>query len=277
VRFEAALPWISQPGPLRVGIVLALLFALLVCQRIWPLRGEISPLGRRRNNVLLAVISTLLTQLVIPITTVAWAAIIQRAGIGLFSRVEWPTAVQIAFTVVVLDLAIYWQHRAFHRLPWLWRIHRVHHSDTQFEVTLGLRFHPIEILLSLLYKCVLIVVLGAAPAAVATYEILLAAFALLTHADVAIPPRWDRRMRRFVVTPDWHRVHHSVHRRETDSNYGNLLTLWDRLFASRIDQPTDGHRGMHIGLPEFRSRDEQGLFALLRQPLVRNAPLQAWR
>jgi sterol desaturase/sphingolipid hydroxylase (fatty acid hydroxylase superfamily) len=260
--------WSHQPGLPRLAVVLGLLLALLLCQRRWPTRGERALPGRRWRNVALAAISTGLVYLLLPVTTVVLAAIVRSHDVGLLSLVRWPAAIEFLLAIVVLDLAIYWQHRWFHQIPLLWPIHRVHHTDTQFEVTLGLRFHPAEILLSVLYKFALIVVLAPSPAAVALYEILLAAFSLFTHADVAIHSSTERWLRRVVVTPDWHRVHHSVHRHETDSNYGNFLTLWDRVFASRIDQPTGGHRGMQIGLPEFRSLGDQTLVALLRQPLA---------
>jgi sterol desaturase/sphingolipid hydroxylase (fatty acid hydroxylase superfamily) len=147
----------------------------------------------------------------------------------------------------------------------------VHHSDIQFEVTLGLRFHPFEIVLSLLYKFLVIALLGVAPMTVLAYELLLAVFSLFSHADMALPCKWDRRLRRLIITPDWHRVHHSVHRAETDSNYGNFLSLWDRLFKSAIEQPRDGHTTMQIGLPEFRDPDAQSLPALLINPLARSS------
>lgn len=264
--------WLHQPGLTRLAVVLVLLLALLLCQRRWPTRGEGAVPGRRWRNIALAAISTGLVYLLLPVTTVVLAALVHSGGIGLLSLAQWPAAIEFVLAIVVLDLAIYWQHRWFHQIPLLWPIHRVHHTDTLFEVTLGLRFHPAEILLSVLYKFALIVVLGPSPAAVALYEILLAAFSLFTHADVAIPSGTERWLRHLVVTPDFHRVHHSVHRHETDSNYGNFLTLWDRLFASRIAQPIDGHRGMQIGLPQFRSREDQTLTALLRQPLA-NSPV----
>lgn len=256
------------PGLLRLAIVLALLLVLLACQRVWPRRGEASPPRRRWRNLGLAAIGTAVVYLALPVSAVSFAAIVQNHGFGLLALTPWPGIIESALAIAVLDLAIYWQHRWFHQLPWLWRIHRVHHSDTQFEVTLGLRFHPAEILLSMLYKFAVIIALGPSAAAVALYEVLLATFALITHADVALPGQWDRRLRIVLVTPDWHRVHHSVHRNETDSNYGNLLTLWDRLFASRIAQPRDGHPGMTIGLPQFRAPADQTLPALLRLPLV---------
>lgn len=260
--------WPPDAGLVRLAIVLALLLGLLAWQRARPRRGEASPARRRWRNLGLAAIGAVLVYALLPVTAVAFAALAGARGWGLLAATAWPAPVAGALAVVALDLAIYWQHRAFHRIPGLWRIHRVHHSDTRFEVTLGLRFHPAEILLSMLYKFAVIAALGAAPAAVALYEILLASFALITHADVALPANWDRRLRLLLVTPDWHRVHHSVHRDETDSNYGNLLTLWDRLFASHVDQPRDGHRGMVIGLPEFRDPADQTLPALLRLPLI---------
>jgi sterol desaturase/sphingolipid hydroxylase (fatty acid hydroxylase superfamily) len=262
--------WTGQPGMIRLAIVLGLLAVLLLCQRIWPTRGEGALPRRRWRNIGLAAISSALV-LVVPVTTVVLAAQVQERGFGLLSLVRWPAAIEFVLAIVVLDMAIYWQHRWFHQVPLLWRIHRVHHSDTQFETTLGLRFHPAEILLSLFYKFALIIALGPSVVAVVVYEILLAAFALFTHTDVAIPPGTERALRRLIVTPDWHRVHHSVHRHETDSNYGNFLTVWDRVFASRIEQPADGHREMQIGLPQFREPGDQTLAALLRLPLA-NAP-----
>lgn len=269
--------WLAHAGLTRLLIVSGLLLVLLLCQRAWPTRGEAPARGRRWRNLGLAAVSTLLVYLILPLTAVAFAWQMTTRGVGLLAAIDAPAMLEFAVAIVVLDLAIYWQHRWFHVIPQLWRIHRVHHSDLQFEVTLGLRFHPTEILLSMLYKFAVIAALGPSVVAVAVYEILLAAFALLTHADVAIPPAWDRRLRRVLVTPDWHRVHHSVHRNETDSNYGNILSLWDRLFRSRIEQPRDGHRGMQIGLPRFRAPQEQTLVALLRQPLADDTLLPANR
>jgi sterol desaturase/sphingolipid hydroxylase (fatty acid hydroxylase superfamily) len=177
--------------------------------------------------------------------------------------------------IALLDMAIYWQHRWFHEIPFLWRVHRVHHSDVGFEATLGFRFHPAEIVLSLYFKLAIIAVFGIGVGTVVLYEILLASFALITHADVALSPKWDSVLRRVIVTPDWHRVHHSVHGDETNSNYGNILSVWDHLFTSHISQPRDGHLKMQIGLEYFRSAADQTIPALLRQPVVRNRDLAA--
>jgi sterol desaturase/sphingolipid hydroxylase (fatty acid hydroxylase superfamily) len=255
-------------GLIRAVIVLTLMSVLLVLQRIWPRRGERSPSLRRVRNVGLAAMGSATVYLIMPVSAVA---LIQARGVGLFAVLQWPTLIEATLAIVALDLAIYWQHRAFHRLPWLWRIHRVHHNDTQFEVTLGLRFHPAEILLSMLYKFAVILLLGPPAIVVGLYEILLAGFALMTHADVALPARMDRSLRSVFVTPDWHRVHHSVHRDETDSNYGNLLSLWDRLFNSHIAQPRDGHQAMRIGLSDYRLPEDHTLPSLLRLPFLGDA------
>ncbi len=261
--------WVlGHPGPVRVSIVAAVLLLLLAWQRLRPVRGDAAIPGRQWRNVAMVVIASAVVYLLVPVTTVALAASVAAAGVGLFNQVRLPSALELVAGIVLLDLAIYWQHRWFHMLPWLWRIHRVHHNDIGFDATLGLRFHPAEIVVSLLYKLALVVVLGLSPWTVLLYEVLLASFALITHADVTLPPRWEERVRRVVVTPDWHRVHHSVHRQETDSNYGNILSLWDRLFATYLAQPRDGHAGMTIGLPGLREPEAQKLFALLRQPLL---------
>jgi sterol desaturase/sphingolipid hydroxylase (fatty acid hydroxylase superfamily) len=261
--------WMLSHAPLLRFVAVAGVFGVLMVIQAWmPRRGERSAPGRRMRNVMMTLISTACVRLLLPMSAVGFAAVAADMNLGLFNHVSWPVAVEFAITIVALDLAIYWQHRWMHLIPWLWRIHRLHHTDTNFELTLALRFHPIEIMLSLLYKCLVIAALGAAPLAVLLYEILLALFALFSHADIDIAERWDRRLRRIVITPDWHRVHHSVHRRETDSNFGNMLSLWDRIFASAIEQPRDGHRDMLIGLDAFRDGQSQRLPAMLAQPFL---------
>ena len=265
--------WSAQSAPLlRFAILAALLLLLLGLQRVWPKRGDPGIAGRRWRNVGLGALSSALVYAVMPITAVGAAVIIEDASIGLLNLAALHAAVEFAIAIIALDLAIYWQHRGSHRIGWLWRIHRVHHTDTAFDTTLGLRFHPFEILLSMLYKLTVIAVLGAPAAAVASYELLLAAFALMTHADIAIPKRLDAALRTILVTPDWHRVHHSVHSAETNSNYGNMLTLWDRLFSSATAQPRDGHTHMDVGLEQDRHAQQQTFPALLRSPLMPTRP-----
>ena len=268
---------LGHAGPARLLVVATLLALLLAWQHLRPRRGDGAIGGRQWRNVVLVVIASAVVYLLVPVTTVAFAASVAADGSGVFNAIALPAPVEMLLGIVLLDLAIYWQHRWFHLMPWLWRIHRVHHSDIGFDATLGLRFHPAEILLSLLYKLALIWVFGFAPLTVLVYEIALASFALFSHADIALSPRWDARLRRVLVTPDWHRVHHSVYRDETDSNYGNILSVWDRLFASHVPQPRDGHVGMRIGLPGFRDPDAQTVFALLLQPLASESNLPSTR
>jgi sterol desaturase/sphingolipid hydroxylase (fatty acid hydroxylase superfamily) len=261
--------WMFSHAPLlRFAFVASMFLVLIVIQAKVPKRGQASARGRRLRNLMMPVISAAIVYLLLPLTAVSFAAVVADKQLGLFNHLSWPLAVEFAVTIIAMDLAIYWQHRCMHLIPWLWRVHRLHHTDTDFELTLALRFHPIEIVLSLLYKFLVISVLGAAPLAVLMYEILLSGFALFSHADIDIPKRWDRHLRRIVITPDWHRVHHSVHRRETDSNFGNLLSLWDRIFASAIEQPRDGHLAMRIGLDAFRDEQSQRLPAMLAQPFL---------
>lgn len=259
---------LEHAGIARFVLVGGVLAVLLLAQRLRPRRGAASTHGRRLRNVSLSVIAAGVIYLVLPLTAVGFAVAVGDLNLGLFNFLDWPAAIEFAIGIVVLDLAIYWQHRWMHLVPWLWRLHRVHHSDTNFEVTLGLRFHPFEIILSLFYKFFVIALLGATPLTVLVYEIVLALFSLFSHSDINLPQAWDRQMRRLVITPDWHRVHHSVHRTETDSNYGNFLSLWDRWFASRVGQPRDGHQAMLIGLNEFRDDPSQSLPALLANPFA---------
>lgn len=263
---------LAHAGIVRFVLVGGVLVALLIIQRWLPRRGEPEMRWRRLRNVALTLIAAAFIYLVLPLTAVGFSMAAGEMQFGIFNNIDWPWALEFGVGIVLLDLAIYWQHRWMHLVPWLWRLHRVHHCDTRFEVTLGLRFHPLEIILSLLFKCVVIAALGVDPVTVLVYEILLAVFSLFSHADITLPTGWDRTLRRLVITPDWHRVHHSVHRLETDSNYGNFLSLWDRLFASAIEQPRDGHVPMQIGLHEFRDPVSQSLPALLLNPLARSRP-----
>ncbi|CAN5161455.1 sterol desaturase family protein [soil metagenome] len=250
---------------------LALMAGLIVVLALWqwlgPRRRDAS-LARWRVNLGMIAVSTLVTRLILPVSMVVAAAWAQAHQFGLFNTVAVPTAIGFVLSLIVLDFAIYWQHRAFHAVPLLWRAHRVHHTDLGFDVSLGLRFHPLEILPSAFYKICVVVALGASPLAAGAYELVLLAMSLFTHADVALPRRWDAALRWLIVTPDWHRVHHSIDRAETDSNYGNWLSVWDRVFGTYIAQPRDGHAGMRIGLPVLRNPGQQTLVAGLVSPLL---------
>ena len=194
----------------------------------------------------------------------AWDA--QREGWGLFNALRWPVWLEVVLVLLVFDLVIYVQHVASHKIPILWRVHKVHHSDPDFDVTTAIRFHPIEILLSMLLKLTLVYLLGPVAAAVVLFEIILNASAMFNHSNLAIPLQLDRWLRLVVVTPDMHRVHHSVLPQETDANYGFNVPWWDRLFRTYIAQPREGHERMRIGLTEHQNTKPTRLGWTLRLP-----------
>ena len=187
----------------------------------------------------------------------------------MFNLLEVPEVLAITLCLLLLDLAIYIQHIMFHRVAWLWRLHRVHHTDLDFDVTTAVRFHPLEIILSMLIKMALVLLLGAPPLAVLIFEIVLNLTALFNHGNIFIPVKLDRVLRRVLVTPDMHRVHHSAEAAETNSNFGFNLPWWDYLFKTYRAQPDKGHGGMTVGLDEFRREDKLRLPALLLLPFTK--------
>lgn len=207
---------------------------------------------RWTTNLGLALLNTLLLRLLAPIAGVGAAEMAAHRGWGYFNHVDAPTPVALLGSVIALDFIIYLQHVLFHAVPVLWRLHRVHHADLDFDVTTAIRFHPIEMLLSLLVKLTAIVTLGVPSAAVVLFEMILNAASMFNHGNVRMPTALDRIVRWLVVTPEMHRVHHSVRREETDSNFGFNLAIWDRLLGTYRAQPVDGHDGMTIGIPQFR-------------------------
>ncbi|MBI2256235.1 MAG: sterol desaturase family protein [Proteobacteria bacterium] len=254
----------------RLGIFL-ILFALLgLAETFYPRRVlKTAKVQRWQSNLGLFVIDVLAQRITLGAIVFSAALLAHAKGWGLFQAVGWPFGVEAAIALLVLDAAIYLQHVATHKIPWLWRLHRVHHADLDVDLTTGLRFHPIEILLSALYKAGIVLVLGVDPMVVLVYEALLSAFALFTHANIALPVTWDRRLRLLVCTPDMHRRHHSIDRPETDSNYGNILSLWDRLGRSYFEQPRLGQDGVVLGLKEERDAARLNLGRLLLMPFTR--------
>jgi len=210
---------------------------------------------RWSSNLGLVVINSVLLRFVAPLGAVGIALFAESRGWGLFQNIDVFGWVAILMSVVLLDLAIYLQHVMFHAVPLFWRLHMVHHADLDFDVTTGLRFHTVEILLSFGIKAAVIVLLGAPAVAVLVFEVLLNATSMFNHSNIRMPGAAERVLRWFVVTPDMHRVHHSVYAHETNSNFGFNLPWWDRLLGTYRDQPAEGHTGMTIGLSEFR--DEQ--------------------
>jgi sterol desaturase/sphingolipid hydroxylase (fatty acid hydroxylase superfamily) len=218
------------------------------------------------NNLGVVAVNTLLVRVVFPTTAVGLALIAETRGFGLFNAVALPAWIGVLASVVILDCAIYLQHVLFHAVPALWRLHRMHHADLEFDVTTGLRFHPIEILLSMVIKLTVVAALGAPALAVLIFEVLLNTTSMFNHSNVRIPFGLDCVLRWFVVTPDMHRVHHSIVSLETNSNFGFNLPWWDRLFGTYRAQPMAGHEAMTIGIEQFRDGRELGLDRMLLQP-----------
>jgi sterol desaturase/sphingolipid hydroxylase (fatty acid hydroxylase superfamily) len=218
------------------------------------------------GNIGVVVLDTLLVRLVLPTTAVGVALLAEARGWGLFHALGWPAWLGVPLAVMALDLAIYLQHVLFHAVPALWRLHRMHHADLELDVTTGARFHPIEILLSMGLKLGVVAALGAPALAVLVFEVLLNATSMFNHSNVRMPASLDRALRWLVVTPDMHRVHHSIAAPETNSNFGFNLPWWDRLFGTYRDQPEAGHEAMIIGVEQFREPVEQRLDRMLTQP-----------
>lgn len=251
----------------RVSCFLALLLLLGLAEWLWPKQRVAMRRGSRWPvNLGLGLTGLLCLRTLMPwleVDAASWSA---RNGIGLLQVIPLPDWLACVVSLVALDLLIYGQHRLMHRVGWLWRIHRVHHSDVALDVSSGVRFHPLEILLSMLLKIAAVIALGIAPIAVMAFEILLNGFAMFTHANLAIPVRADAWLRRIMVTPDMHRIHHSRARDERDSNFGFNLACWDRWFGSYREAPRHPQTTLELGLGMFRGRHNQRLEQLLLQP-----------
>ncbi len=261
---------LEREAMLRLGFFAAVFIFMLVWEVLAPRRVlTISKLQRWRSNLSLLLLNATVLRLLFPAAAVGIAHSVQAMNWGLFNLLPLPAWIEILAAVLLLDLAIYLQHLLMHRMPLLWRLHRVHHADLDIDLTTGSRFHTIEIVFSMLLKWLVILLLGPALLAVLVFEILLNGMAMFNHANISLPRGIDRALRYLLVTPDMHRVHHSILRRETNSNYGFNLSLWDRIFRSYIDQPQAGHDAMTIGIPEFRdARQVDRLPGMLALPFL---------
>lgn len=257
----------------RLGCFAGVLLLMVVWEAVMPHRTQsIARLHRWPNNLGVVVLNTLALRLVFPLAGVGMALLAQSKGWGLLNLLPISPWIAVPVAVLLLDLAIYGQHVAFHLMPWLWRLHRMHHADLEFDVTTGLRFHPGEIVLSTAIKLAAILMLGAPALAVLLFEVLLNATSMFNHGNVRLPLPLDRVLRFLVVTPDMHRVHHSIDRRETDSNFGFNLPWWDCLFGTYRAQPALGHDNMVLGIDSFRDARELRLDRMLLQPLRDTGP-----
>jgi len=260
---------------MRNEIVIRLIFfcGIFVIMALWELlapRRAWATSKKRRwiNNLTIIMLNPLLVRLLFPVLVLEMAIKGQEYGWGLLNNFDLPPGLELVVGIVVLDLAIYLQHVMFHAIPILWRLHMMHHADLDYDLTTGLRFHPLEISLSMVIKLSVVAALGPPAAAVLVFEVLLNGVAMFNHGNVYIPLKIDRILRYLVITPDMHRVHHSVIIRETNSNFGFNLPFWDRIFGTYRDQPVKGHADMTIGLSNYRDAARQTLRWMLALPFT---------
>jgi sterol desaturase/sphingolipid hydroxylase (fatty acid hydroxylase superfamily) len=258
---------------LRSASFLVVLILIALWEIIAPRRALTTRKGARWfANLSMIVIANLLVRFLLPLLPVGLAVMAQEHSWGILHLISLPIWLEVAIAVIVLDLVIYLQHVLFHFLPLLWRLHRMHHSDLDLDASSGNRFHPLEIVISIFIKLGAILLIGATPLAVLLFELLLNATATFNHGNIRMAVRIDRWLRLLLVTPDMHRVHHSILPRETNSNFGFCLPWWDHLCGSYCAQPSAGHLEMTIGLKEFRDPDQLTLPHLLIQPFLRRPP-----
>jgi sterol desaturase/sphingolipid hydroxylase (fatty acid hydroxylase superfamily) len=255
---------------LRLSFFLSALTLLAVCELIIPRRAlKESKAIRWYSNLGIAAFNSFIVSIVFPLMPLTIAVIANERGWGLFNLYDVAPGLVVVISVIFLDLAIYLQHILVHSVPVLWRFHRMHHADQDFDVTTGARFHPIEIILSIAIKMAVIVLFGIPIVAVVIFEILLNATSMFNHANIKLPIVLDSFIRKFVVTPDMHRVHHSVLSSETNANFGFNLPWWDHMFGTYQEQPINGHEKMEIGIEVFRSPNDLHFHRLLLQPFTR--------
>jgi sterol desaturase/sphingolipid hydroxylase (fatty acid hydroxylase superfamily) len=241
----------------RLSFFIGVLLLMAVWEWLAPRRARAASRSARwKSHLLLSLLNTSLIRIVLPAGAVGVALLAERQGWGLFHYYDLPYALAVVASVIVLDIVIYLQHVMFHAVPLFWRLHRTHHADLDFDVTTGIRFHPAEILLSMLIKAGAILLLGAPALAVLVFEVLLNATSMFNHGNVRLPRGVDRWLRWLVVTPEMHRVHHSIAAHETNSNFGFNLPWWDRLCGTYKAQPDAGHEAMTIGLDGLRNPRE---------------------
>ena len=254
---------------IRLGFFCSIFFLVAIWEQLAPRRAlTTSKKMRWFSNLAITFLNPLLLRLVFPVLAINMALIARERGWGLLNNFDLPYGLDLVVGIIVLDLTIYLQHVMFHAIPIFWRLHMMHHADLDYDLTTGLRFHPIEILLSMGIKVSVVAILGPPVAAVLIFEIILNSAALFNHGNVSLPKKLDRILRYIIVTPDMHRVHHSVIIRETNSNYGFNLPWWDRLFGTYCDQPAKGHTDMNIGLAQFREPQKLTLPWLLALPFI---------
>lgn len=257
----------NDPSWIRLGCFVGVLLLCTLWENVLPRKVlTVSRAFRWVNNLSLVALNSVVIALVMPIAAFQAAVIASEHQWGLFQLLSFPDWLNVLLSIVLLDFIIYVQHVIFHRVPVLWKLHRMHHADLDIDVTTGARFHPIEILISMVIKIAAVFMLGVSPIAIVMFEIILNASAMFNHSNAKLALPVDAWLRKAIVTPDMHRVHHSVIPRETHSNFGFFLSVWDRMFSTYRAQPELGHEHVVIGLPDIRDKQEQRLDKLLTQP-----------
>jgi sterol desaturase/sphingolipid hydroxylase (fatty acid hydroxylase superfamily) len=267
MSFEAFL--LDHESVIRLGFFLGTFILMAAWEIVAPLRAPgMSKAIRWPNHLTLAVVNIVLSRVLFPLGAVALAMYLGELGIGLFNMIPVPYALAFGGSLLALDLAIYLFHLLFHAVPALWCVHRVHHADLDIDVSTGVRFHPIQMALSVIVKSIVIVVLGPPALSVLAFEAASHAITLFNHGNVRIPPALDRVLRWLVVTPDMHRIHHSIQMAETDSNFGFVLPWWDRLFGTYRAEPAAGQAQMVVGIESFRTDRDLWLDRLVLNPVL---------
>lgn len=259
--------FIEYQSEIRMASFIFLIVIFASLETVWPRRlANKYSKYRRLNNLLLLTTNFIAVRFLVPLATVELALATTEKEFGLFNLISMPVLLNIILTIIIFDLLIYLQHIVFHKFHFLWRIHRVHHSDVEIDVTTGIRFHPVEIVLSMFYKLLAVYLIGPLAISIIIYEILLNAAAIFGHSNIKLGTGIDNLLRTILVTPDMHRIHHSVLRREIDSNYGNIFSIWDKLFKTYRARPESGYDGMTIGLDKFRDETSGQYLQLLINP-----------
>lgn len=267
---------LAHEATMRLTIFGVIFLVIAFCECTLPRRVQRTPrLLRWPGNLGVMLIDAFVLRFAFPMLAVGIAVMGEQREWGILNQFAISSWISILLTIGFLDLAIYAQHRLFHHVPFLWRMHRVHHADLEFDVTTGVRFHPLEMVISMCIKILLVVLLGAPAIAVLVFEIVLSGTALFNHGNVQIPARVERVLRWCIVTPDMHRVHHSIIPIETNSNFGFNLPWWDRLFGTYTAEPNSGHQQMTLGIDQFRTRKDLRLDQMLIQPLRQARPHSA--
>lgn len=262
---------IHNESTIRLSFFFGIFFIMAILEYFIPKRDLlISKSKRWLNNIILVFLNTLVIRILFPIAAVAIAIFAKDNNIGLFNILETNTFFEIILCIIILDFIIYWQHRFFHTINFFWKFHKVHHSDMDYDLTTGFRFHPIEIVFSMIIKFFFILILGAPVIAVVCFEIILSTLAIFNHSNINLNKKLDFVLRLFIVTPDMHRIHHSIFSNELNSNYGFNISLWDRIFKSYTSSPKNSYQTMTIGLKNLQDeRKTVSLFSILKLPFIK--------